>query len=471
MQRAKPSLFNMLLPIFISGWFFISCDQHSTEGMLILTQLSKDQHLTALNSTNYIELPSRAKLIMLDPDDPQPIPVLLSKEFYSACSPSLSFDAKSIVFTGQKNEDDAWQIYEMNLASLAFTSLTSGTENCLDPVYLPGDRILYTKDRVEEDQTMGSSLFVLSHDRNLHEQITFSPGFYRSTTLLHDGRILILKTEGSKVQKAPQLMVMRPDGTKEMLFYQSEVGGKLFTKELETDDGTIYFLEKNQKGLGHLYSLTYNNPLHSKKRLYQKLAGDFTAINQLNSGMLLACYRPSQNDVFNLYELDPKNTSHFKPILQNTNFSAIEVVAVEKRKVPKKIPSEVDVKEQTALLLCQDVNFIGFHQDSLSEQALKATKIEVLGLEKSLGVVDVEKDGSVYLKIAADTPFKIQTLDDQGGIISGPSSWINLRPNERRACVGCHQGNEIAPLNRQPLSVLKEPVLIPQKSELLAGRE
>jgi len=47
---------------------------------------------------------------------------------------------------------------------------------------------------------------------------------------------------------------------------------------------------------------------------------------------------------------------------------------------------------------------------------------------------------------------------------------MNLRPNERRACVGCHQGNEVVPQNR-PLSVLKEPVRIPREPKLLAERE
>ncbi len=88
--------------------------------------------------------------------------------------------------------------------------------------------------------------------------------------------------------------------------------------------------------------------------------------------------------------------------------------------------------------------------------------MEVIGIDTTLGIVDVEKDGSVYLKIIADTPFQLQTLDETGKVVSGPSSWIYLRPNERRGCVGCHQGNERVPENRQPLSVLKAPVEIPK---------
>lgn len=439
--------------------------------MLIITQVPKHQNVTASNGIDPSALPSEAKIILMDPKSPHKELLVLSKEFYSACSPDLSFDGRTIVFTGQKNEDDPWQIYEMNLSSQAYTSLTSGGESCYEPLYLPGDRILYAKDDVAMDMKSGNALFVLSSGRDLHEQITFSPGTYRGTSLLHDGRILSLNSQLNVDSSKTQLMVMRPDGTKEMLFYKSDYYSELFGKGKEANNGMIYLLEKNKEGTGKLFSLTYNNPLHSKKWIAENSSGDFIGLDQLNSGMLLACYRTSQNDAYNLYELDPKNTDHFKPLLPSTDFSTIEVVAVEKRKVPKKIPSEVNVKEQTALLLCQDVNFIGFHADTLTARSGKAVKLEVLGLENSLGIIDVEKDGSVYLKIAADTPFKLQTLDDEGEIVNGPSSWINLRPNERRACVGCHQGNEVVPLNRQPLSVLKEPVLIPQKTKLLAGRE
>jgi len=43
-----------------------------------------------------------------------------------------------------------------------------------------------------------------------------------------------------------------------------------------------------------------------------------------------------------------------------------------------------------------------------------------------------------------------------------------LRPNERRGCVGCHQGNEMVPDNHQPLSVLKDPIEIPKLPKLMA---
>jgi hypothetical protein len=76
-------------------------------------------------------------------------------------------------------------------------------------------------------------------------------------------------------------------------------------------------------------------------------------------------------------------------------------------------------------------------------------------------VVQVEEDGSFYLKVMADTPFQIRTLDDKGNVLNSSCSWMWLRPNERRGCVGCHEDPEIVPDNRVVFAVRKAPVIIP----------
>lgn len=467
LQNLTPTFFL----IIISGFLLVSCSQHASEGMIIMTQVDKDVKITEFKKEAKLRIFSEAKIMMIDPANPERRSWLLSKNFYSACSPQVSFDAKKMVFSGQKYKNDIWQIYEMDLASLAYEPLTNAKENCTDPVYLPGNRFVYNRDFYSENGEKGQALFVKSIGEDLEEQITFSPGQYNGTSVLHDGRIISMNSLLASGSDKSKLMVMRPDGTKEMLFYKSEENHQLIAKGLEANNGEIYIIEKNGNGISNLYSISYNNPLESRKLLSAKITGDFIGLNTLSNGHLLVCYRESNQESYGLYELDPKNMKLIKSIFHDSQYKTIEAVAVEQHKIPKNIPSEVNLNEQTALLLCQDVNFIGFHQNSMTTKGAKAVKVEILGLESSMGTVDVEKDGSVYLKIKADTPFQLQTLNEEGAIVNGPSSWINLRPNERRACVGCHQGNEYVPENKQPLSVLKEPIRIPQEPKLLAGRE
>ncbi len=471
MFRTLGSFIILFSLIGISGCFVISCNHRSSEGMIVLTQIDKDQETTGFSLVENQAVFSGAKIMMMDPTHTDRPALLLSNDFYSACSPVISFDARKMIFTGQKSDNSVWQIFEMDLVNLQYEQLTNSITNCVDPSYLPGKKIVYSKFMHGEKGSKGYALFVMNADGSQEEQITFSPGFYNGTTVLHDGRIISMNRQASHESNQTNLMVMRPDGTKEMLFYKTKDGGQLMAEGKESEDGQIYLIEKNKEGLGELLAISYNNPKKSKKLVTEKGAGDFIGINTINNKRLLVCYRTSKDDAYGLYELDPENMSLVRSFFYDSRYKTIQAAVVEKRKMPKNIPSEVKMEEQTGLLLCQDVNFTGFLEDTVLTKASKAVKVEVLGLESSLGTVDVEKDGSVYLKIKADTPFQLQTLDEQGQIINGPSSWMNLRPNERRACVGCHQGNEVVPQNRQPLSVLKEPVRIPREPKLLAERE
>jgi len=471
MFRKLGSLIILFSLMLISVCFVTSCRDRSSDGMIVLTQVKMDQETAGFSFADDQALFSGAKIMMMDPMHVDRSAFLLSDDFYSACSPVISFDAKKMIFTGQKSVNSVWQIFEMDLASLQYKQLTNSITNCLYPSYLPGKKIVYSKSVSREKGSKGYALFVMHTDGSQEEQITFSPGFYKGTSVLHDGRIISMNRQLTPEPNKTNLVVMRPDGTKEMLFYKPEDGSQLMAKGKESENGQIYLIEKNKEGLGKLLAISYNNPKKSKKLQSKEIPGDFIGFNTMNSGRLLVCYRPSKDEAYGLYDLDPENMSLVRTTFYEPGFNTVEAVLVEHRRIPKKIPSEVKKEMETGLLLCQDVNFTGFHKDTVLSNAAKAFKVEVLGLKSSMGIVDVEKDGSVYLEIEADTPFQLQTLDEQGEIINGPSTWINLRPNERRACVGCHQGNEIAPNNKQPLSVLKEPIRIPRERKLLVGRE
>ena len=87
--------------------------------------------------------------------------------------------------------------------------------------------------------------------------------------------------------------------------------------------------------------------------------------------------------------------------------------------------------------------------------------LEILGMDRSLGSLPLEADGSFYIKVPADMPFRLRTLDDKGQVILGPSDWYWIRPFERRGCVGCHEDPELSPENVVPLAIKDYPVKVP----------
>ena len=307
------------------------------------------------------------------------------------------------------------------------------------------------------------SLYTCNLDGSDIKQITFNPHAYFASTVLKDGRVLTISQQLFPDQGDQIFLILRPDGTKAEMFYKGMEGSTLISCGSETMNGKIVFIEskKGNHGEANIISINYNRPLYSRINLTSGIKGDFHSVFPLQSGRLLVSFRPSEAARYALYEFDPENKVLGKPVYNNTDYNVLEAVVIEKHTSPKNLPSEVDLEVKTGLLLCQDINTLEIQSSVNSSSLPKAFKIEVLGIDSTLGVVQVEKDGSFYLKVIADTPFQIQTIDEDGRVLHGPCGWIWLRPNERRGCVGCHEDHELVPDNTLLLAVKKSPVIIP----------
>lgn len=468
MHRKRSNI--AFLVLIVTGYFcifFSSCKERSIEGMIIFTQVLgelKDIDYSTGNSWRYIP---DSRIVALNPNKPEKTLKVLTEDYFSACSPEISYDGKSMLFAAQKKQNDSWQIWEMNLENLKARQVTSSSENCIDPAYLPGERLVFSKIIDDDIVKTGHSLFTCNLDGSEIRQITYNPHAYFASTVLQDGRILTISRQLYPDQRDGMLMVLRPDGSKQELFYRGLKGSDIHSSGWETNNGTIIFIESDNKDKegGNIISINYNRPLHSRENLSSGIKGDFHTISPMQAGRFLVSYRASEDDHYALYEFDVENKTLGQVIYKDKDHNVLDAVVVEKQEKPKKLPSEVDLEVKTGLLLCQDINFSDIQSVGNTSSASKAISIEVTGIDASLGIVDVEKDGSFYLKVLADTPFRIQTIDENQQVVNGPGSWMYLRPNERRGCVGCHEDNEQVPMNRQPLSIRKDPITIPVQTK------
>jgi hypothetical protein len=453
--------------IISSSVIFSSCKERAMDGMIIFTQAKGDpQERNYIDGNSWRYIPD-SRIVAINPNNSEEKLKVLTEDFFSACAPEISYDGDFMIFTAQKNQNDLWQIWEMNLKNLKVRQVTNSNENCIDPAYLPDGRVVFSKFLSNDIMINGHALFTCNLDGSGLTQITYSPHAYFATTTLKDGRILTISRQLYPDQKEGMLMVLRPDGSKEELFYKGLKESNLHSRGWEMIDGRVVFIEsnKNKQDGGNIITVNYNRPLHSRVNLSSEISGDFYNVSPLQDNRLLVAYQSSDDDRYALYEFDAETKKLGKTIYKDKNYNVLEAVVVHKKERPKKLPSELNMDVKTGLLLCQDINFSDVHTQENAGSTSKAVRIELMGINTSLGVVDVEKDGSFYLKVLADTPFRIRTIDEFGQIVKGPGSWIYVRPNERRGCVGCHEDNEQVPENRQALSVKKEPILIPVQSK------
>lgn len=429
--------------------------------MIIFTISPGKIHNVTYVTGDSLRLGQQQQIAELAPDNPEAQLKILSSQFYSAMSPQISYDGHRMLFCARLKQNDLWQIWEMNLNNLKSRQIIALKENCTDPCYLPLSRFVFSKSAPCGKLKSATSLFTCNLDGSDLQRITFDPHTYIASNVLSDGRILTIERPANHENGDPKYIILRPDGTKTELFYKGTEGNNLSGQGLETASRRVVFIESDKKSpvTGKIISVSYNRPLNSKVNLTSEIKGDFYSVYPRHSGKLLVSYRKAESERFSLYEFDPETKTIDKKLYNNSDFDVLEALEVEKRVRPKKLPSEVHPDIKTGLIVCQDVNL---NNNQLSVNAISLPKnpdIEIMGVDSSLGIVQAAKDGSLYLRVLADTPFKIRTLDKDGHVLQS-CDWVWLRPNERRGCVGCHD-QELVPENRIPLAVKKSPISIP----------
>ena len=450
----------VILTIVLAGLSLNLSKNQSLEGMVIFTRIPIDNFEIQKNNltSNFIG----AQIVASDPNNPEGSEIILTTEFFSACSPNISYDAKRILFTAQQNENDNWQIWEMDLETKTSKKITDFKESCFGPNYLPFNRLVFTKQMPESGIGKIHALHTMNLDGSNFSQITFQPHFDYTATVLKDGRLLMLSKQLFPESGEMVYMAMRPNGTKAELFYKGEIGSILNTQSYETEDGLVYFIESENKAKngGDIISIHQNRPLFTKENITSEITGSFYSVLPTQSGEMFVSYQASESEPSVLFRFSVKDKSLGELIYSNPEYFIVEPLFVEAFTRPRDLPDDVDPEISTGLLLCQDINVVALQPETSSE-TVEATKVELLGIDKSLGIVPVEEDGSVYLKVVADTPVRFQTLDENDNVVNGPSGWMWVRPFERRGCVGCHEDPELTPDNFVPFAVKKEPVSIP----------
>jgi hypothetical protein len=373
---------------------------------------------------------------------------ILTSDFFSARAPEISFDGKLLVFSAQKTEGDVWQIWTMGLESRKTNQVTESETNCTDPAWLPDERIVFSK-QINENGITHHALYTIGMDGCCEQRISFHPHEDLNANVLHDGRILISSQQVYPEPGIIKYLAMRPDGTKAELFYQSDKNHQL-GKANEDEAGHVLFTES-----GVLNSIKFNRPLHSGNVIQEASVGIVHSIFPISGETILASVKKPDGQTFGLANIGESQKDKGAFYYSHPEYHAVEPLIIKERPLSRKLPTRVNTELETGYFLCMDADQSELVVDNV--EAGTTAKVRVLGLDDTLGEVEVSEDGSFYLELKADQPVRFQSLNDAGEVLRGPSSWMWVRPNERRGCVGCHEDREIAPENVVPKAVEKAP--------------
>ena len=457
MKRCRKT-YGMLITILVVGvsLFATSCTKNfAYEGSVVFTQIPVKSVSDGQLKNHDFRYASGMKIAMAEIGESLENIEILVEGFHSARAPEISYDGKCLIFSGQKAAGDVWQIWKLNLDKSEINQVTQSNQNCTDPTWLPDERVAYSKQvegekaRLPDRQALKfHGLFSCNPDGSDEQRITFQPHEDLSASLMNDGRLLVSSKQVYPDGGSLKYLAVHPDGTKAELFYLAENGSKSMSKAWESGNRKLIFVESD-----NLVSITFNRPLNSRKLIGQPGQGAFLSVFPIDEKQLISSIRKPTERTFGLISFslsDPESNGFY---FNDAAYHAVEPVVVMHRPVPRKLPTTVNMDKESGYFFCMDAD-----RSDIEIAFGASSKIQVLGMDNVLGETTVEEDGSFYLEIKADQPIRFQTLNEEGEVLRGPSSWMWVRPNERRGCAGCHEDRELAPENIVPMAIEKPPV-------------
>jgi len=363
----------------------------------------------------------------------------LAPHFAASADPAVSFDGQRVLFAGKAKPDDPWQIWEMRLTGGEPERVISTPEDCIRPLYLPENRIVYAR-------RIAGRFVIEASDRTGGTPIalTYIPASTLPTDILRDGRILFEAGYSLGTGSVPELYTVYSDGSGVESYRCDHGTARHLGKQL--DSGDIIFA--TQRGLARFTSaLAHQLSLSLPAGEY---AGEIT---ESTGGDWLLSWRSSPSQFFQLMDWTPGSPT-LRPALDKQLVNVLQPVPIRERAIPNRHPSGLH-DWPNANLLCLNAYTSKYHFAAGSIHSVRLYTRDASGKPVLLGDAAVERDGSFFVQVPTERPLQIELLDTNGKTLKRESGFFWMRRGEQRACVGCHAGPETAPENAVPMTLLK----------------
>lgn len=417
-----------------------------------------------LNPANRYPQGSRVILVNIQSDQ-QPV-VVLTDTLYSAGAPALSPHADAILFTGRQRQQDPFAIYYSNFKG-ELRQVIARDYDCIDPQFLPKDRLVFAcaVGNGKDPRFHVWALFTASLDGSKITQITFGPGSAFDPTPLQDGRLLfsMWQAPGSgRAVASTGLFTVNPDGTLLDAFSGSHRAPIIKARARQSQHGKVVFIAADQATSPQIGQAEMRRPLSSYSvRSLQKPFNPtgIGAIEPLADNSYLIAWKIQQSwGIYHQHTFDQPQQNLF----DTADWHEVEALAVAQTKPPRGRPSSRRQALKNALLVGYDADRSDMR---VTQKTAGPAKVVTVALKRSpeqivnLGTAEIMSDGSFFLEVPADQPIQLTTLDQNGDIIA-TSAWIWLRQGEVRACFGCHENREAAPINKTVDAIFSKPAVL-----------
>jgi hypothetical protein len=417
---------------------------------VVITSAPAYDPLAALRGADRFAKGAQLLLIREGKADP------LIPDFAATADASVSFDARTILFSGKKNAGDPWQIFELTLADHSVHPVIAASTDAVRPLYLPGRRLVFAR-RTPQG---GFQLVAAGLDGKDELPLTYISGGAIPTDVLADGRILFQSGFPLGSGTTAELFLVYSDGSG-VESYRCDHGpatsqGRWGGRQLASGD--VVFT--------HGATLArFTSPLAHEAPIAAPRGGAYAgAIAETSSGAWLVSARTSPAAPYALKLWKPSlassliaSPSPMTTLLSRAGENLVDPVLIAPRERPRQHPSALH-DWNYANLLALDARQSRDGALAAAPAQVRLETLDAKGRTASLGTAPVETDGSFFVKVPADQPIRFVLLDQKSACMRQEHGWFWIRRGEQRICVGCHTGPERAAENNVPAVLLRSTI-------------
>ena len=416
--------------------------------------------------------------------------VLLDDPAGGVRDPNVHYDAAKILFSYRKGLTKTYHLYEIDVDGSNLRQLTDGPDNDIEPIYTPSGNIVFCSSRCHRYvpcwRTQVATLYGCDADGRNIRMLSNNAEQENTPWMLPDGRILYMRWEyvDRNQMLYHHLWTINPDGSGVMVYFGNQHDGlaMLDAKPIPATDKVVASFSPAHGLPEHMGPVTIVDPSLGPdemsmarslgKRSFRDpypLSGDRFLVAD-NGGIHLLSSNGEVQTVYSPQESGPRWQCHEPRPLRSRRRESI-------------LPSGVALDEPTGRLVLSDI-YEGRNVDGIRPGEVK--KLLVLEqlpkpanfsggqepltiggtftLQRIIGTVPVEEDGSAYMELPAARSLFFVALDENDLSVKRMQSFVTVQPGETTSCVGCHEQRTRAPHARptNTLLAMRRPPSRPQ---------
>ncbi len=382
--------------------------------------------------------------------------------------PVVDYDAKRILFSYRPGSTEHYHLYEISIDGSDLRQLTNGPYDDIEPCYLPDGSIVFVSSRCKRWVNCWVTQVAVLHrcaaDGSEIQAISGNLEHENTPWVLPDGRILYQRWEyidRSQVHYH-HLWTTNPDGTGQMVYYGNLHPGVVMidAKPIPRSNKVVAIFSPGHGANEHDGFLAVVDPskgpddttgavtISTTPRFRDPWAFSETAFMAAHGTTLVLM--DDQGHTQTIYQL--KNDEI------KAGLECHEPRPLVARRRERLIPDRIDATQDTGTLALMDVyrgrNMEGVQRGEIKKLLVMESlpkPINFTGgmdpltyggsftLERVLGTVPVEADGSAYVELPAKRSLFFIALDEQDMSVKRMKSFLTVQPGEVTGCVGCHE--------------------------------